>query len=71
MGWEMGNVDVTVCCYQPRLAGYTAAMQARMAEALGVTPGCVRVAPKSTEGLGFTGRGEGITALAVCLLVNR
>jgi 2-C-methyl-D-erythritol 2,4-cyclodiphosphate synthase len=70
-GWVVGNVDVTVCCDQPRLAGYTAAMQARMAAALDIPPGCVRIAPKSTEGLGFTGRGEGITALAVCLLLNR
>lgn len=70
-GWVTGNVDVTVCCDRPRLATHTTAMAERMAAALGITPGQVRVAPKSSEGLGFTGRGEGIAALAVCLLLQR
>jgi 2-C-methyl-D-erythritol 2,4-cyclodiphosphate synthase len=70
-GWMTGNVDVTVCCDQPRLASHTGAMARRMATALGIDTTQVRVAPKSVEGLGFAGRGEGITALAVCLLVNR
>ena len=67
-GWAVGNVDATVCCDRPRLAGHLAAMTASLAAALEVAPGQVRVAPKAAEGLGFTGRGEGIAALAVCLL---
>lgn len=70
-GWVTGNVDVSVCCDRPRLAAHTATMAERLAAALGIHPEQVRVAPKSAEGLGFTGRGEGITAFAVCLLVNR
>jgi 2-C-methyl-D-erythritol 2,4-cyclodiphosphate synthase len=67
-GWAVGNVDATVLCDRPRLGPHLAAMTGCMASALGVTPGQVRIAPKSAEGLGFPGRGEGIAALAVCLL---
>jgi 2-C-methyl-D-erythritol 2,4-cyclodiphosphate synthase len=67
-GWAVGNVDATVCCDRPRLAPHLPAMTACMAGALGVQPGQVRIAPKAAEGLGYPGRGEGIAALAVCLL---
>jgi 2-C-methyl-D-erythritol 2,4-cyclodiphosphate synthase len=67
-GWTIENVDATVCCDRPRLGPHLPEMTACMAQALGVEPGQVRIAPKSAEGLGFTGRGEGIAALAVCLL---
>ena len=67
-GWAVGNVDATVLCDRPRLGPYLAAMSGRMAAALQVAPGRLRIAPKSAEGLGFPGRGEGIAALAVCLL---
>ena len=67
-GWTVGNVDATVCCDRPRLGPHLPAMTGCMAEALGVTPGQVRIAAKAAEGLGFPGRGEGIAALAVCLL---
>ncbi len=69
--WAVANVDVTVCCDRPRLAVHVPAMRSNLAAGLGITPNQVRVAPKSTEGLGFPGRGDGIAALAVCLLTAR
>jgi 2-C-methyl-D-erythritol 2,4-cyclodiphosphate synthase len=68
-GWAIGNLAVTVLCDRPRLGPHLPAMTTALAAALGVDPGQVQVAPKSTEGLGFAGRGEGIAAVAVCLLV--
>jgi 2-C-methyl-D-erythritol 2,4-cyclodiphosphate synthase len=67
-GWAVGNVDATVCCDQPRLGPHIPEMTKHLAAALDVEPGAVRIAPKRAEGLGFPGRGEGICALAVCLL---
>jgi 2-C-methyl-D-erythritol 2,4-cyclodiphosphate synthase len=68
-GWVIGNVAATVLCDQPRLGPYLPAMVEALAGALGVDDGQVQVTPKSSEGLGFAGRGEGIAAVAVCLLV--
>jgi 2-C-methyl-D-erythritol 2,4-cyclodiphosphate synthase len=67
-GWRVGNVDATVCCDRPRLGPLLPAMAANLAGALGVETDQVRVVAKAVEGLGFAGRGEGIAALAVCLL---
>jgi 2-C-methyl-D-erythritol 2,4-cyclodiphosphate synthase len=67
-GWEVGNADVTVVCERPRLAAHREAMRACLAEALGVPGDAVGVKATTTEGMGFEGRGEGIAALAVCLL---
>jgi len=68
-GWAVGNLAVTVVCDRPRLGPYLPAMTAALAAALGVDPGQVQVTAKAAEGLGFAGRGDGIAALAVCLLV--
>jgi len=67
-GWEVGNADVTVVCERPRLADHRAAMRTCLAEALGVSGDAIAVKATTTEGMGFEGRGEGIAALAVCLL---
>lgn len=67
-GWTVVNVDVTVVCERPRLAPYRAAMRTRLAAALGVSESQVGVKATTTEGMGFTGRGEGVAATAVCLL---
>jgi 2-C-methyl-D-erythritol 2,4-cyclodiphosphate synthase len=69
-GWRVGNVDATVCCDRPRLAPHLPDMAANLAAALGIEPRQVRVVAKAVEGLGFAGRGEGIAALAVCLLAS-
>jgi len=70
-GWEVGNVDVTIVCERPRLSPYREAMRARLAAALGVPAAAVGVKATTTEGMGFAGRGEGVAAMAVCLLERR
>ena len=67
-GWEVVNVDVTLVCERPRLADYRPAMRQGLAGALGLAGDAVSVKATTTEGMGFEGRGEGIAALAVCLL---
>jgi 2-C-methyl-D-erythritol 2,4-cyclodiphosphate synthase len=68
-GWQVGNVDCTIIAQAPRIAPHVAAMRAAIAADLGVSPEAVNVKGKTTERLGFTGRGEGIAAEAVALLV--
>ena len=68
-GWRVGNADVTVVCERPKVGPHAAAMRARLAEDLGIELDAVSIKATTTERLGFTGRGEGIAAMAVCLLV--
>jgi 2-C-methyl-D-erythritol 2,4-cyclodiphosphate synthase len=68
-GMALGNADITIVCEQPKIAPHLAAMRSALAAALGADVGCVSVKATTTEQLGFTGRGEGIAAHAVCLLV--
>ncbi|MFZ5538499.1 MAG: 2-C-methyl-D-erythritol 2,4-cyclodiphosphate synthase [Pseudomonadota bacterium] len=69
-GWRVENVDCTVVAERPKIAPHADAMRARIAECLGIEEGAVNVKGKTTERLGFTGRGEGIAAFAVALLVE-
>ena len=63
-GGALVNLDVTVICQAPRLTPHRAAMVARLAELLALAPGRINVKATTTEGLGFTGRGEGIAVQA-------
>jgi 2-C-methyl-D-erythritol 2,4-cyclodiphosphate synthase len=67
-GYELGNVDATVVAQAPRLAPWIPAMTQRLAEALSVPVGAINLKAKTTERLGFEGRGEGISAQAVALI---
>jgi len=67
-GWRVVNVDATVIAQAPRLAPHFAAMTGNIAADLGVAREAVNLKATTTEGLGFTGRGEGIAALAVALI---
>ncbi|MBA1444535.1 MAG: 2-C-methyl-D-erythritol 2,4-cyclodiphosphate synthase [Chromatiales bacterium] len=67
-GLRVGNVDLTAVAQRPKLAPYIDTMQARLASDLQVEPARVNVKATTTEGMGFTGRGEGIAAYAVALL---
>ncbi|MCX7175136.1 MAG: 2-C-methyl-D-erythritol 2,4-cyclodiphosphate synthase [Proteobacteria bacterium] len=69
-GWRVINVDATVVAQAPRIAPYVDAMRAFIAADLGIDAACVNIKGKTTERLGFTGRGEGIAAQAVTLLVK-
>lgn len=69
-GWRPGNADITVICERPKVGPHAATMRNRLAEDLGVPVDAVSVKATTSETLGFTGRGEGIAAMAVCLLVR-
>ena len=69
-GWRIGNVDATIIAQAPRISPHAEAMRANIAADLGVAPEAVNIKGKTTERLGFTGRGEGIAAEAVALLVR-
>lgn len=70
-GWRIVNVDSTVIAQRPRLASHIPGMVANMAADLGLAPDAVNVKAKTNERLGFEGRGEGIAAQAVVLLMRR
>ena len=70
-GYEIGNIDSTVVCQAPKLAPHIASMRERIAEVLALPVGAVSVKASTEEHMGFTGRGEGIAAHAVCLLTER
>ena len=67
-GYAVANADLTVVAQAPRLAAHVQAMCDNLAADLKVDPGQVNVKATTTEGLGFSGRGEGIAAHAVVLL---
>ena len=67
-GYAIVNVDVTVVAQRPKLAPYREEMRRRLAEAMGLERGRVSVKATTEEGLGFTGSGQGISAMAVALL---
>lgn len=70
-GYAIAHADVTLICEAPKIGPHRQAMRARIAELLGVAEGCVSIKATTTEGLGFTGRGEGIAAQAVATLERR
>lgn len=69
-GWRVGNADITVVCERPKVGPHAPAMRAVLAADLQVDLDAVSVKATTSEKLGFTGRGEGIAAMAVCLLVQ-
>lgn len=70
LGWQVGNADITVICERPKVGPHAEEMRRLIALDLGIDVGDVSVKATTTERLGFTGRGEGIAAQAVCLLVR-
>ena len=69
LGYAIGNVDVTIICESPKIGPHREAMVQRLAAILGIQARQVSVKATTTEGLGFTGRGEGIAAQAVAMLL--
>lgn len=67
-GWRVANVDATVVARAPRLSPYRREMALNIAAALHIEVGAVSVKATTTDGLGFTGRNEGIAAVAVAAL---
>lgn len=66
----IGNIDATVICEAPKLSAHTEQMRANIAEDCATSIEQINIKATTTEKLGFTGRGEGIAAEAICLLVN-
>lgn len=67
-GFEVGNVDATVVAQAPRMAPYIVEMNTRLSTVIGVPADRVNIKARTTERLGFEGRGEGISAHAIALL---
>mgnify|MGYP001604243701 FL=1 len=67
-GFRVNNIDATIVAEQPKMAPHITAMVANIAAAVGTDRSAVNVKATTTEGLGFTGRGEGIAAYAVCTI---
>ena len=68
-GYKVSNIDATVICEAPKLGPHIAQMCANIAQDCDVEANQVNIKATTTEKLGFTGRGEGIAAEAVCLIV--
>lgn len=69
-GFQISNIDCTLVCEYPKMGPHAAAMQAQMAVIMGIDPARVSVKATTSERLGFTGREEGIAALATAALVK-
>ena len=69
-GYKLQNVDVTLICEFPKIGPLAAAMSERLADIMGLDKGQISVKATTSERLGFTGRGEGIAAMATALLVG-
>jgi 2-C-methyl-D-erythritol 2,4-cyclodiphosphate synthase len=67
-GWRVVNVDATVVAERPRLSPHTAAMRVTVAALLGIELERISVKSKTTDGMGFTGREEGIACYVVALI---
>ena len=70
-GFEVVNIDCTVCLEQPRISSFITAMKAAISEIIGTENDNIAIKATTTEKLGFTGREEGIMALAVVLLSGK
>lgn len=67
-GFTVGNIDSTILCQAPKLAGYINNMRENIAKACNTDIGSISVKATTEEKLGFTGSGEGIAAHAVCIM---
>lgn len=69
-GYIIGNIDATIICQRPKLAPYRDEMVKNVAEALKITQNQVSIKATTEEGLGFTGKGLGISSQAIALLLE-
>ena len=66
--YEIGNIDATIIAQKPKMAPHISQMRENMARAMGIDQSRLNIKATTEEGLGFTGRGEGIASQAICLL---
>lgn len=69
-GYQLGNIDATVCAERPKINPHVPAMKACLANVIGCDEDQISIKATTTEHLGFTGREEGISAYAVCLITK-
>jgi 2-C-methyl-D-erythritol 2,4-cyclodiphosphate synthase len=69
-GYDISNIDAQIIAQKPKMAKYIPEMRKIMAEIIGIDFDDITVKATTTEKMGFTGRGEGIAALATCTLVK-
>jgi len=69
-GWEIGNIDATVCLEKPKLKEYIPKMQSSLADVMNIDPGKVSVKATTTETMGFVGSGEGVAVYAIALVIK-
>ena len=67
-GYQLVNIDATICAERPKMNPHIPQMQETMAAVIGCDPDCISIKATTTERLGFTGRQEGISAYAVALI---
>ncbi|MBO4235556.1 MAG: 2-C-methyl-D-erythritol 2,4-cyclodiphosphate synthase [Firmicutes bacterium] len=69
-GYGVVNVDSTIICEEPKIMPHTEKIRECLAKAMNIPVSCVSVKATTTEKLGFTGRGEGIAAQAICMITD-
>ncbi|UII21931.1 2-C-methyl-D-erythritol 2,4-cyclodiphosphate synthase [Fulvivirga ligni] len=69
-GWEIGNIDSTICLQQPKVNPHIPAMKSCLAEVMGISEEDVSIKATTTEKLGFVGKEEGVSAFATVLIIN-
>lgn len=69
-GYQLGNIDATVCAERPKINPHVPAIKACLANVIGCNEDQISIKATTTEHLGFTGREEGISAYAVCLITK-
>ena len=67
-GYRVGNIDATICAERPKINPHVPAMKSCMAEVMGIDEDQISIKATTTEKLGFTGREEGMSVYAVCLI---
>ncbi len=67
-GFAIENIDTTIICEKPRLSSFISKMSDKISESLGIAHSLISIKATTTDGLGFTGRAEGIAAYATALL---
>ena len=67
-GYRVGNIDATICAERPKINPHVPGMKSCMAEVMGIDEDQISIKATTTEKLGFTGREEGMSAYAVCLI---
>lgn len=70
-GYEVGNIDATLCLEAPKINPHISAMQAVLAEVMGISTDDISIKATTNEGLGYVGRREGVTASAVALIAKK